>query len=505
MNTLNSGEMPPENKKQLTQDEKKEFLADLSTQLAVAREVLADSGGIITMRRLNRREYENTIEDLLGVRIDAGDLPDDKGSGSFDTNGASLFFSSDQLETYLRLANEALGYALVSGRPPEVQKERVEAEDLMMAKMQGEALKIAREYFAKAYPGGNIPEEPSKEVMRVAFGERPNYRWSNHVAWLNHPEAELGSPLYNLFMDFALPPVQLPYTGVKRSFRIRIKAALLDDEVPEHRRYLEYGSAGQGGRRGELNVAGFHKISGTMENPQILEFDYSPEENAQLQFGIRERHINQLNAAKRFFRDTYDNITPGVGPKPTIWVDWIEWEGPFVEEWPSRAQKEIFFPRREGLTTEEYHRDVLTTFARRAFRESTPSPGFIDRLMENYRAEVHEGKKPLKAMEEQMAIVLSSPEFLYLNEPTFGKDHKRLSDRELAVRLAYFLWSAPPDEELMSLALEERLREEGVLREQTLRLLMDPKAESFVRGFAHQWLHMERLDFFQFNYEKFPR
>ena len=67
LNTLNSGEMPPEKKEQPVPAEKETFLADLSQQLVIARKLLADTGGEITMRRLNRREYENTIEALLGT------------------------------------------------------------------------------------------------------------------------------------------------------------------------------------------------------------------------------------------------------------------------------------------------------------------------------------------------------------------------------------------------------------------------------------------------------
>ncbi|MEM9283007.1 MAG: DUF1592 domain-containing protein [Verrucomicrobiota bacterium] len=506
LNSLNSGEMPPENKKQLTDEEKTEFLADLSNQLVVARDALADSGGVITMRRLNRREYENTIEDLLGVRINAGDLPDDTGSGSFDTNGSSLFFSSDQFETYLRLAEHALDYAMEGGDRPKVRKQRVQTEDLMLARMQEAILKIGDAYFEKAYRGGEIPSDPSLEEMQKALEARKNYRWANHEAWLANPASRTGTPLYNLFMDFALPDLRLPYDGVKQTFRIRIRAALMEDDLPEHRTYLEYGSGSNGARRGELNVAGFKKVSGTMENPQILEFEYTPQDVSGLRFSVRERHINQLNAAKRFFRDAYfDEENGEVGPTPAIWVDWIEWEGPLLEEWPPAAYQKLFVSREENQTTEQYHRVVLTHFAKRAFRTKEPSVEFLDKLMVRYGEEVEEGVKPEEALKEQLAIVLTSPEFLYLNEPTFGEEHRELNDKELAVRLSYFLWSSPPDGELLALAEENRLKDRKTLRQQAMRLLRDPKARNFVQGFVHQWLHMERLDFFQFNYELFPR
>ena len=98
LNALNSGEMPPEDEPQPGRAEKTAFLDDLSHQLVTARKILSDSGGVITMRRLNRREYENTLEDLLGVKVSADELPNDGSSGGFDTVGSSLFFSKSSSE-----------------------------------------------------------------------------------------------------------------------------------------------------------------------------------------------------------------------------------------------------------------------------------------------------------------------------------------------------------------------------------------------------------------------
>src|SRR5476651_2663457 len=76
LNELNSGEMPPDDaKQQLERNRKTEFLDTLSHALVTARKVVGDQGGRITMRRLNRREYRNTIRDLLDVETDARDLP----------------------------------------------------------------------------------------------------------------------------------------------------------------------------------------------------------------------------------------------------------------------------------------------------------------------------------------------------------------------------------------------------------------------------------------------
>ena len=108
LNTMNSGEMPPENKRQPKNEEKADFLDDLAQTMVLARKKLSDSGGKITMRRLNRREYHNTIESLTGVNLNVSSLPSDGGTGTFDTVGASQFISSDQFEQYLKLGRIAI-------------------------------------------------------------------------------------------------------------------------------------------------------------------------------------------------------------------------------------------------------------------------------------------------------------------------------------------------------------------------------------------------------------
>ena len=111
LNALNAGEMPPEGSEQRGNAEKADFLDDLAGTMVTARKLLSDSGGRITMRRLNRREYRNTIEYLTGVKVDVASLPTDGGSGTFDTVGSSQFISSDQIEQYLKLGHRAIDEA----------------------------------------------------------------------------------------------------------------------------------------------------------------------------------------------------------------------------------------------------------------------------------------------------------------------------------------------------------------------------------------------------------
>ena len=99
LNALNSGEMPPEDEKQPSKKLKADLLDELSNAMVIARQLLADQNGTITMRRLNRREYRNTLRELLGVTVDVSELPSDTGGKLFDTVGANLFSPATNLNS----------------------------------------------------------------------------------------------------------------------------------------------------------------------------------------------------------------------------------------------------------------------------------------------------------------------------------------------------------------------------------------------------------------------
>jgi hypothetical protein len=153
LNQINSGEMPPEDSKQPERVAKTEFLDSLSHTLMAARRTLGDSGGKITMRRLNRREYKNTIRDLLAVDINVRELPADGGAGTFDTVGSSLFMSSDQFEQYLALGRQALDehfarFVAPSGAKPRLMHVETEERNARIAKSFAER-KDAHERYEK--------------------------------------------------------------------------------------------------------------------------------------------------------------------------------------------------------------------------------------------------------------------------------------------------------------------------------------------------------------------
>jgi len=530
LNSLNSGEMPPEEEKQVSAAEKTLFLDDLSHQLVTARKILSDTGGAITMRRLNRREYKNTIRELLGVDVDVADLPDDAGSGGFDTAGGSLFFSSDQLERYLTLGRKALDSATVAipvPSRPETRKVRIEAETEANKRITG----ILRGYHMGGYrkymmwkasngrPASDfgLVDDKEMEFRKLAWDRNaPQY-----IDYLTRAETKTGALLTiggNLCPQVpAVIPDEMPAGNYKLRAHIGAMA-----KMPSERTFVEIGYRGDR-IDGAMDLIDCRKVTGTAAKPQTIEFDLTlraPKNPLKEDVGTETKKVVMLGDRVIVFRERQPNVRgsnvyrnnlaweqTGFGVEPALWIDWVEWEGPiyeFEEEWPPQSHREIFFQGPDAELTDAYAREIIERFAGRAFRGKQPSAAFVDKLMAQYRDQTAEGVPAHDAIKEPLAVILASPAFLYLAEPAGEKGRRELTDLEMAVRLSYFLWSSPPDEELTRLARDGKLKQPAVLSEQTTRLLGDPRSWEFVSGFTHQWLTMDRLDFFQYNYRLYP-
>lgn len=515
LGVINAGEMPPEDSAQPVADEKASFLKDLSEQLVTARRILSDAGGVITMRRLNRREYANTIRDLLGVEANVGDLPDDVNAGGFDTAGDSLFLSSDQLEKYVQIGREALEDVRKHGASPKKIRIKRECEKDATRTVQTRRKKLASQYeLAQRWRASDQPPTAFGFIdeSRVEFEEGQYKRqvpgFDAYLAW---PETKTGIVFTVGQAGSLIDVTKVPSKTPPGHYLVRVRAGVLP-AAAEHRRYLEFGIVESDARSGEIQVLGCRKLNGTYDDPTIVEFPLVLSGADGRQIAVRERQHNTRDATRYAFTEARRKKKPV--PDPAVWVDWVELTGPFENEITANAYRETFgtisalekqSKAEKGIENESRRaRTILTRFATRAFRQKTPPPAFVDKLVQLYESERSAGTAAEEALLTPLSVVLASPSFLYLREPNSSNQPRSLTDLELAVRLSYFLWSGPPDEELYELASAGKLHDPSVLAKQTDRMIADPKAMEFIRGFSHQWLQMERLDFFQFNFRRYP-
>ncbi len=379
LNSINSGEMPPEDEKQPDAAAKTDFLDDLSRMLVAARGRLSDSGGTIAMRRLNRREYKNTLHDLLGVDINVRELPADGGAGTFDTVGSSLFMSSDQFEQYLALGRQALDehfarYVAPSGAKPRLMHVEAEERNARIVKSLAErtdaherhvkwtaAVDAAAQKPENAAIATQIRAEKKNDTIHfysqwqrikgapspkdfgftdaVNADEDGRRNWVHSVphqkAYVEHPATKTGSFLTveDVFVN-PYQPFRLPGDWPAGDYVVRVRIAATGN-TPASRHFVEFGSQHDSGVRA---VASSHQITGTMEKPQVLEIPlkFSPAKGHGFFFQEKGTYESE-DVAHRLFAEAKQRN--GIGPEFALWIDWIEVESVGTAKAPTLATK----------------------------------------------------------------------------------------------------------------------------------------------------------------------
>jgi hypothetical protein len=159
---------------------------------------------------------------------------------------------------------------------------------------------------------------------------------------------------------------------------------------------------------------------------------------------------------------------------------------------PTRAAEEILYP--------------LAAKAYRRFPEPSDEEQLTEVFAKVYASLSGEPDRFDRSVRESLKVMLISPHFLYRHEADLPlKRPYPISGFEMASRLAYFLWSSVPDDELLNLAYRGDLHDANVLQQQVRRMLADPRSRRFAESFATQWLGVDTiLDTHEVDAEKFP-
>lgn len=563
LNALNAGEMPPEDEKQPAPEAKANFLDDLSNAMVAARQRLSDQKGVIALRRLNRREYANTLHDLLGVHVDVSALPSDTGGPNFDTVGASLFVNGNQFEIYEALALEALEEAFTAAAVDSAAKKfRLETEQTHPAFLKKnqeslDAIDRMNRWIKAVDDAAARPENaalaaklrkdaPTDDELRFYWHQIPGapspmtfgfsketevnpriiYRHRDYTEFVRYDEYYLRLPALDQgtylpvrsnsqpfgFGGTGLatePRLSIPREFLPGDYVVRIRAGATPD-APAERRFLDFGLKGAFPVGPGTPARSTHHVSGTIEAPAVIEipFTLTRENVAQnhRSLFVRERGFLNLARSQQQFREAIQRN--GHGPEFAIWIDWMEIERvPVSSETLAPGLRALDLPLDPKVADvpPEKLRSALAQFVQEAYRGVPAPDGLVDRLLRLYDTRRATGGTHRDALKQALAAVLSSPRFLYRAEPDAGTARRPLDGFELATRLSYFLWGSPPDRTLRDLAATGELRRPEILADQADRLLDHPRSAHFVRPFLGQWLTMDRLDLFQFNQTLYPR
>lgn len=450
---IKAGNMPPEQKPRPA-DVDVALIDDwLRRQTAAAELARRQSQGRVVVRRLNRAEYENTIRDLLGIEIELREsLPLDSSADGFDNVGSALHVSSFALERYLEAADKALSLAIVNrpAAPPRIEKRY--------------SLKNQHPLRAKTQ---NVFRRLDDDTV-VMFSSSP---------WTAANLTEF-------------------YPRDRGLYRVRISASGVQSQGKPVTFRVTNGEL-----RGKDGLIGY--FDAPPETPAVVEFTRHFEPRTT--FSILPYGLAHAN--------TVDKVGAEMWDEAGLAVQYVEVEGPLNENWPAASHRRIFGdlpqataprdkfgPRVEVTSTAPLAdaADILVRFARRAFRRAV---GEAD--IQPYLALVKSRLDDKYSFEQAVRVgllgILVSPDFLYLRE-----EPGQLDDFALASRLSYFLWSSLPDDELLTLAEQSKLRQPAVLRDQVERLLKSPKAAAFTENFVGQWLNLREIDATEPSYLLYP-
>ena len=497
LDQLNGGDMPPEDEPQPPNKQLADVLDRLTQSLLAARRRLTDHGGEIRMRRLNRREYSATIRDLFGFDVALEDIPADGEIASFDTVGAEQFFTSAHFERYLELgkkiARESFQFNLGARR--KVKTVRTEPEKRVTERMRENLADLDRKMEMKK-AGASWQEMGFKDEgeMEVIFRQ-----WVPRAEvprrYLQYPLVEQGVYI----CDVAKWTSASMHTDIRGEYIVRIHGGV-HGNPDELRRLIRV--------RGRQRVHGTLRLNGTTEKPQSVEIRVrQPMGRFQLSANIRENVPDNTINSMVGYLNKLQGPAERADPRAAVWIDWIEIEGPYYPDERPKFEEILFPGKATGKGSPYIWNDakipeLIEKFVREAFRRRPPEPEYLAGLNAIFREHRAAGMNHRDAMIEVMGIVLASPGFLFLHEPVVAETGSstealsnqdrggQLGNRELAVRLAYFLWSSPPDDELYSADLSDPI----ACAKQVDRMLADPRIVRLRDGFISQWAEFEKYD-----------
>jgi mono/diheme cytochrome c family protein len=391
------------------------------------------------LHRLNRTEYTNAIRDLLALEVDATKfLPPDDSTRGFDNIAGALTMSPALMEAYLSAAGKISRLAV-----------------------------------------GNV-SSPTQHVFEVPADTAQNH----HIEGL--PFGTRGGILIKH---------QFPVDG-EYSFKVKGVTG-----------YFQAVLGGVTGEQLEVTVDGERvklfdwdkEISNTTGNGKSTPHVFVP---AGLHtVGVTFLATNDIPGTElnRPFQRTMN--TPGSIPGFLFYphVGQVQIEGPYdVKGVGDTATRQRIFSCQPKTPREETTcaRTIVSTLAKRAFRRPVTAAD-LKELMQFYQAGRGEEGSFDGGIEGALQRILADPEFIYRGERepaglAAGRAY-RVNDLALASRLSFFLWSSIPDDELIDVAAQGRLKDPAVLQKQVRRMLADPKSSALVANFTGQWLGVRAL------------
>ena len=492
---LSKSEMPPAKEQEYAlSDTNRAIVVDwLSEELNKASLVRRNSKEHSSFRRLTKYEYDYALQDLLGLPYSLANKlpPESTTEDGFKNSSELLQMSATQFETYREIALKALRRATVSGPRPQPVTYIISMQQEMdnagknaktFDKSEASYKKFKnQQHLLNRETGKGVqfsPLMPKPQAGAVA-GQTPAV---SPVVLVLPGENEL-----KLNLDRFLPD-----DGI---MRVRIRAArstMNPDEYASLRLSLSAHTSNDANFTQVISRRDI-PVTAAGDKPEFIHFDIplsdiqrNPFRKLSTTFPRRDEFLHIRNVS---------NATGGE-ERLKLLIDYIEIVAPFYEQWPPKTHTDIFIESKSKSDESIYGREVLNHFLRRVWRRPVTSQE-VDKFMVLFAKYRPEFSTFEDTMVEVLSVALATPDFLYLTQKAPTDDQKslaKISEFELASRLSIFLWSSIPDDKLLKLAEQGKLRKPEILADQVKRMLADPRSRRFSQNFVEQWLGLDGLN-----------
>ena len=453
LNNVRSKIMPPADEDHLPAAEAERISQWIKRQVFELDPVMPDPGRV-TVRRLNRTEYRNTIRDLTGLDFDTKkEFPTDDSGHGFDNIGDVLTVSPMLLEKYLDAAQTIVTTVVPPG-PTEIAERSVLGRRFAVVESKKPAAPKAAELTAAAAAPSDGEAVATPAVKRPApetSGDGLDLSFYTPVVVAAQHRVEHAGK-YEVVLD--LRPVERFVDNQFDTNQCRLIFSV-DGEKRFEREFV---------RTGGKSLT-FRFDCDWQQGEHTFTCEIQP-------VGLDRPQVRQLR----------------------LRLNSVAVRGPMAKEhWVTPKDYGRFFPR--AVPTDlggrrNYAAEILGRFATGAFRRPADE-ATVNRLVKLAEGVFTQPDTTFEAgIAQAMVAVLASPRFIFREEGVEplrpGQTHPFVDEYALASRLSYFFWSTMPDEELFRLARDNRLR--ASLSGQITRLLTHPRSEEFVRNFTGQWL-----------------
>jgi mono/diheme cytochrome c family protein len=409
------------------------------------------------LHRLNRKEYENAVRDLLLVEVNGTDLlpPDDSAQG-FDNIASALQVSPSFVEQYVHAAHNVAQLAL--------GKQDTRPQGWTFRSAPGSQL-IHVPGLPLGTRGGILAKVdlPADGQYKINIADMAGHIWGNGMEYENPLVVTVDNKIVYQTVVGGEEDMKL-YDQVQSGAIDRLNARLKNIKFEA--------------------TAGPHNIGVTFRRQSFAESD-----------------------------DQLQIFAPGGGQDRSYRVSSFQLLGPFdvtgLSSTPSRALVFTCNPAKDkSKTPEACAKQIFSTLAKRAYRRPVNEEDIAE-LMQYYadgakrtasgvvRDKAEQGGFE-SGIREGITGMLASPFFLYRGErvPAGLKPGEKyeITDLELASKLSFFLWNSIPDNELLDLASKNKLSDPATLDAQVKRMLADPRSRTLAGDFVFQWLDMNKLD-----------